>query len=122
MSLPRDARADAHVSRPPGPGDPVTAPIARSRPRVAVIGLDAAEWSLIEPMLASGELPRLARLRQTGTFCRLRQTTPLTEQPWASFLSGVPAAVNAIQFEAPTYATFEVGAPRVPPFYARLPG
>jgi predicted AlkP superfamily phosphohydrolase/phosphomutase len=95
-------------------------PIAR--PRVAVLGLDAAEWNVIEPLLTSGDLPHLARLREAGACCRLRQSTPLTEQPWAAFLTGVPAALDSIRFDPTTGATFEVGAPRVPPFYARLPG
>jgi predicted AlkP superfamily phosphohydrolase/phosphomutase len=91
-------------------------------PRVAVIGLDAAEWTLIEPLMASGELPHLARLRETAAFCRLRQPTPLTEQPWASFLTGSPAPLTALRFDPDTCQSSEVGAPRVPPFYARLPG
>jgi predicted AlkP superfamily phosphohydrolase/phosphomutase len=91
-------------------------------PRVAVIGLDAAEWTLIEPLMASGELPHLARLRETAAFCRLRQTTPLTEQPWASFLTGGPAPLTALRFDPDARKSFELGAPRVQPFYARLPG
>jgi hypothetical protein len=91
-------------------------------PRVAVIGLDAAEWTLIEPLIASGELPHLARLRETAAFCRLRQPTPLTEQPWAPFLIGVPMPLTALRFEPGARESLEVGAPRVPPFYARLPG
>jgi hypothetical protein len=90
--------------------------------RVAVIGLDAAEWNLIEALLASGKLPHLARLRDAGTVCRLRQPTPLTEQPWAPFLTGGPTPLTALRFDPAAGASFEVGAPRVPPFYARLPG
>jgi len=90
--------------------------------RVAVIGLDAAEWNLIEALLASGELPHLARLREAGTVCRLRQPTPLTEQPWAPFLTGAPTPLTALRFDPTAGAPFEVGAPRLPPFYARLPG
>ena len=90
--------------------------------RVAVLGLDAAEWTLIEPMVASGELAHLARLRETAAFCRLRQPTPLTEEPWASFLTGGPAPLTALRFDPDTRQSFEVGAPRVQPFYARLPG
>jgi predicted AlkP superfamily phosphohydrolase/phosphomutase len=91
-------------------------------PRVAVIGLDAAEWTLIEPLMASGELPHLARLRETAAFCRLRQPTPLTEQPWVSFLTGSPAPLTPLRFDPDARQSFEVGAPRVQPFYARLPG
>ena len=73
-------------------------------------------------MLASGAMPHLARLREAGTLCRLRQPAPITEQPWAEFLSGVPAPLCSVGFEPTHLASFEVGAPRVPPFYARLPG
>jgi predicted AlkP superfamily phosphohydrolase/phosphomutase len=91
-------------------------------PRVAVIGLDAAEWTLIEPLMTSGELPHLARLRETAAFCRLRQPTPLTEEPWASFLTGGPSPLTPLRFDPDTRQSFEVGAPLVQPFYARLPG
>jgi len=91
-------------------------------PRVAVIGLDAVEWTLMEPLMASGHLPNLARLRERAAFCRLRQPTPLTEQPWASFLTGGAAPLTALRFDPDSGQSVEVGAPRVQPFYARLPG
>ena len=47
--------------------------------RVAVIGLDAAEPHLIERMIADGELPTLARLRQAGARCELT-----SEATWRS--------------------------------------
>ncbi len=34
--------------------------------RVIVIGLDGLEPKIVEPMLAAGELPNLARLRERG--------------------------------------------------------
>jgi predicted AlkP superfamily phosphohydrolase/phosphomutase len=91
--------------------------LADGRPRVVVFGLDAAEWTLVESLLRSGGLPHLARLRAAGTTCRLRQQTPLTEQPWTAFLSGTPAPETSLRFDPGTYEACEIGAPRNRPFY-----
>ena len=57
--------------------------------RVLVIGLDGLEPSLVEPMLAAGELPHLARLRERGGYSRLATTFPAqTPVAWSSFATG----------------------------------
>jgi predicted AlkP superfamily phosphohydrolase/phosphomutase len=57
--------------------------------RVLVIGLDGLEPSLVEPMLAAGELPRLARIRERGGYSRLATTFPAqTPVAWSSFATG----------------------------------
>ena len=35
-------------------------------PKAVVIGLDAATWTLIQPWMAEGSMPNLARLMQSG--------------------------------------------------------
>ncbi len=35
-------------------------------PKVVVIGLDSATWTVIRPWMAEGSLPNLAKLMQTG--------------------------------------------------------
>lgn len=58
-------------------------------PRVLVIGLDGLEPSLVEPMLAAGELPHLARIRAQGGYARLATTFPAqTPVAWSSFATG----------------------------------
>src|ERR687892_2919485 len=58
--------------------------------KVIVIGLDGLEPKVAEPMLAAGELPNLARLRQQGGYCRLQTTYPAqTPVAWATFATGV---------------------------------
>lgn len=37
--------------------------------RVAAIGLDAAEWWLVDKLIAEGKLPHLAALRQRSVEC-----------------------------------------------------
>lgn len=62
------------------------------RPQLTIIGLDAATFDVIDPMLGAGELPNLARSFQNGSRGVLRSTThPLTTQAWTTMLTGVNA-------------------------------
>jgi predicted AlkP superfamily phosphohydrolase/phosphomutase len=60
------------------------------RPRVLIIGLDAAEPRLIERWTADGSLPNLRRLRERGGYGRLKSSADwLAGSPWPTFYSGV---------------------------------
>lgn len=66
-------------------------------PRLTVIGLDSATFDVIDPLLAEGELPNLARLFATGSRGVLRSTThPLTPQAWATMVTGVNAGRHGL--------------------------
>ncbi len=57
--------------------------------KVVVIGLDGFEPSLVEPLLAAGELPHLARLRQHGGYAHVATTCPAqTPVAWSTFVTG----------------------------------
>src|SRR3954469_24828842 len=45
-------------------------------PPVILIGLDAAEIDVVDRLVAAGRMPNLARLRQQGTWGRLRSEPP----------------------------------------------
>jgi len=65
------------------------------RPQVLVIGLDGADWQILDPLLAQGRLPHLARLKQHGVCGPLQTLTDLPISPviWTSIATGrVPAA------------------------------
>jgi predicted AlkP superfamily phosphohydrolase/phosphomutase len=87
-----------------------------------VLGLDAAEWRLIESMLARGEMPYLAGIRARGVACPLVQPVPLTERPWDAFLTGGDPPLEATGFDPRTYQPFVRGSVARAPFYAGLPG
>lgn len=54
--------------------------------RVIVLGLDGLDPRITESLLAAGELPSLARLRETGGYRRLGTTRPAqTPVAWSSF-------------------------------------
>ena len=58
--------------------------------KVIVIGLDGLEPKIVEPMLAHGELPNLARIRAAGGYARCRTTIPAqTPVAWSTFATGV---------------------------------
>jgi predicted AlkP superfamily phosphohydrolase/phosphomutase len=68
-----------------------------STPALTVIGLDAATFSVIDPMIEHGELPHLARLLSEGVSGTLRSTThPLTPQAWTTMVTGVNAGRHGI--------------------------
>ena len=57
--------------------------------KVLVIGLDGLEPKIVEPMLADGELPNLAKLRTQGGYARVRTTYPAqTPVAWSTFITG----------------------------------
>ena len=68
-----------------------------SSPVLTVIGLDSATFDVVDPMLAAGELPNLARLCDSGARGVLRSTThPLTPHAWATIVTGVNAGRHGI--------------------------
>ncbi len=82
---------------------------ARSKvDRVIVMGLDGLDPGRVERQMAEGKLPNLARLRDVGTFRRLRTTTPaVSPVAWSTFSTGVnPGRHNVFDFlsrDARTY-------------------
>jgi predicted AlkP superfamily phosphohydrolase/phosphomutase len=65
---------------------------AMGRPQLTVIGLDAATFDVIDPMIEAGQLPNLKRIFDEGTRGILHSTIhPLTTQAWATMLTGVNA-------------------------------
>ena len=57
--------------------------------RVVILGLDGQDPELTEKWMAEGLLPNFSRLRETGSYARLR-TSMLSESPvaWSSFQTG----------------------------------
>jgi predicted AlkP superfamily phosphohydrolase/phosphomutase len=64
--------------------------VTTSRKRVLVVGLDGGTFDLIEPWVAEGHLPNLARLISNGCHGRLASTLqPLSAPAWTTFMTGV---------------------------------
>jgi len=57
--------------------------------RLLLIGWDAADWKVIDPLLATGEMPHLARLLQQGVRGNLATIhPPLSPMVWTSIATG----------------------------------
>jgi len=76
--------------------------------KAIVIGLDGLEPTIVEAMLERGELPNLARIRQSGCYSRLRTTYPAqTPVAWSSFATGTnPGGHGIFDFIARDPATY----------------
>ncbi len=61
----------------------------KKNPKVVIIGLDAATWTLIRPWMAEGGMPNLAKLMKKGVSGSLRSILPpITPPAWTSFMTG----------------------------------
>lgn len=68
--------------------------------RLIFLGLDGLDPRLTERYMAEGKLPNLSRLREMGSYSRLRTTYPaLSPVAWSTFATGVsPAKHNIFDF------------------------
>ncbi len=92
--------------------------------RVAALGLDAAEVTLIGQLLDDGKLPHLAALRARALECRLDNVvTYRSELPWTQFATGRRAADlgywGTVAFDPGSYRATVAGALDASPFWER---
>jgi predicted AlkP superfamily phosphohydrolase/phosphomutase/tetratricopeptide (TPR) repeat protein len=65
--------------------------------KILVIGWDAAEWSIIEPLIQQGKMPALQRLMSEGVYGRLKTLDPpLSPMLWTSIATGVRADKHGV--------------------------
>ena len=94
--------------------------------RVVAIGLDAAEWTLVESLIDAGELPRLAALRERAAVARLRHADYRSGLVWEHFLRGRGVdgcgRASVVEFDPGDYSVTKLGALPEPPFFAGVDG
>lgn len=99
-------RVESLSLRAPAERNPVAAAQLRSEVqklargsgrKVLVIGWDGADWLMVEPMLAEGRLPNLARLIARGAAGELRSENPLLSPLlWTTMATGKPVLEHGI--------------------------
>ena len=68
----------------------VAAAVQKVARRVVVVGLDGADWELLEPLARRGVMPNLARLMAAGSYGQLESLTPLLSPLiWTTMATGV---------------------------------
>ncbi len=76
-------------------GEAPTGPPADTR--LLLIGLDGADWAILDPLIAAGRLPNLARLVREGVRAKLMTITPtLSPVVWTTIATGVPPEEHGI--------------------------
>jgi tetratricopeptide (TPR) repeat protein len=81
------ASASCDRTRPPAPQQ--SSEGARSAP-IVLVGLDAADWLAIDPLIRAGKLPTFARLRALGRTGIMTSTPPLISPIiWTTIATGV---------------------------------
>lgn len=77
--------------------------------RVVILGLDGLDHGLTETLLAAGQLPHLAALRDQGGFTPLASTLPpISPVAWSTFQTGVnPGKHNIFDFLVPDERTYQ---------------
>jgi len=72
--------------------------------RLLLVGWDAADWKVIDPLLAKGEMPHLARLLKQGVRGNLATIhPPLSPMVWTSIATGKrPPKHGILGFTEPT--------------------
>ena len=74
-------RQEARPSNPPGPAGR----------RVLLVGVDAGDWAVVDPLVAAGRLPAFSRLRSAGRTDTLVATPPLLSPIlWTTIATGRP--------------------------------
>jgi Flp pilus assembly protein TadD len=86
-----------------------TTPAAASGRPVIFIGLDGADWQLLDDYISSGAMPNLARLVREGSSGTLETTRPpLSPLIWTSMMTGVSpldhGILDFVQFDPKTGA------------------
>lgn len=70
---------------------------SRSKPDLWIIGFDGADWDILEPYMAKGEMPNLSRLRSEGAWGRLQTDNPmLSPILWTSIATGKTADQHGV--------------------------
>lgn len=72
-------------------------PSPATRPRVILVGLDAADWLLLDRLAADGTMPNLARLVAEGRTARLKSFLPiLSPIVWTTIATGAKPQVHGV--------------------------
>lgn len=76
--------------------------------KIAVVGIDGADWKIVNDLLAHGQLPALAKLHERGTFAPLHTLEPTSSSfLWNAIYTGFTPALH---YNRPEYRAIGNGA------------
>jgi predicted AlkP superfamily phosphohydrolase/phosphomutase len=76
--------------------------------RMVILGLDGLDPKIVDKLISEGKLPNLKRIKESGTYSRLKTTTPaISPVAWSSFATGSnPGRHNIFDFLARDKKTY----------------
>jgi len=84
-------------SAAPAAGDNVPPAVRGSSVKVVLLGLDGADWQILDPLIAAGKVPTLAKLKQDGAWANLRSMDPmLSPLLWTTLATGKPPEEHGV--------------------------
>jgi len=70
---------------------------AAAAPRVVLVGLDGASWSVIDPLVEAGRMPNLKAFLKRGVHAELETVEPvISPVVWTSIATGQPPEIHGI--------------------------
>ncbi len=72
--------------------------------RVILLGLDGADWRVIDPMAAAGALPNFARLKAEGVTAPMHTISPFSPVVWTSIATGMDPGRHSVQYFSEMYS------------------
>ena len=83
--------------------------------KVLVIGLDGADWGVLQPLMDRGELPNLHEMCQRGVCGPLESTfPPITTSGWVALATGLdPGGTGILQFRSFDFRRFDCYDPHM---------
>ncbi|HKY33977.1 MAG TPA: alkaline phosphatase family protein [Candidatus Polarisedimenticolia bacterium] len=89
--------AGALAAEPAGSGPETAEPAPTLRNPIVLIGLDGADWQVIDPLIEAGKLPHLAALKRRSRWGHLRSYEPiLSPLLWTTAATGKPPDEHGI--------------------------
>jgi len=65
--------------------------------KVVLLGLDGADWQILDPLIAAGRVPTLAKLKRSGAWANLRSMDPmLSPLLWTTLATGKPPEEHGV--------------------------
>lgn len=70
--------------------------------RVALVGIDGGDWSVLDPLIAAGEMPNLGRIRNEGATAPLVISSAQSPDSWTTLASGHLPEVHGVSQDGAT--------------------
>jgi hypothetical protein len=72
--------------------------------RVVLLGIDGADWLMVDPLIKEGVLPNFALLREKGVTAPMQTISPFSPVVWTSIATGMDPGRHSVQYFSEMYS------------------